>query len=98
MNYSKVTDLQIALASFKLLVWPGWVVFGIGSVIMIVALLATVHYFNRLTLLKKQKEAFMSKDQEIDMETFQYSLLKYANYHKVPLRQINHLISIDNRQ
>jgi len=98
MNYSKVKDLEIVLASFKHLVWPGWVVFGIGSTVMIVALFATIHYFNRLNLLKKQKEAFMLKDQEIDMETFQYSLLKYANYHKVPLRQINHMISIDNRQ
>lgn len=65
---------------------------------MIVALLATIHYFNRLTIFKKQKEAFLSKDHEIDMETFQYSLLKFANYHKVPLRQINQMISVDNRK
>lgn len=32
------------------------------------------------------------------MEKFQYSLLKYANYHKVPLRQINQMISVDNRK
>jgi hypothetical protein len=78
--------------------WPGWVLFGIGCVIMIVALLATIHYFNRLTIFKKQKEAFLSKDHEIDMETFQYSLLKFANYHKVPLRQINQMISVDYRK